>query len=168
MNAESGDTSWYQYLYGGEPLFDDNLGGNCPGCGGMRVWTGYHPAVQPFDSEPAVASYVNALKSVCPSCDAHNEFTEGDYIGAQLFIAGLKAVADKNEPLTRANLQSALDSLSLDDGLTAVPLQFNSSLHLANTAMAGFSDNFSGSFNGWTYMNTNFVPDPAPVQDLQG
>jgi ABC-type branched-subunit amino acid transport system substrate-binding protein len=158
--------SWYQHLFGGEPLFDDNLGGQCGGCANMIVWTGYHPAVQPFDSESAVAGYVNALHAVCPSCDAHNEFTEGAYIGAQLFIAALKVVAAQNEPLTRANLRAALDALTFNDGLTSSQLGYSSALHLANTKMAAFSDNYSGTFNGWTYLNTGFVADPAAGQDL--
>ena len=167
MQAENGNRGWYSHLFGGEPLFDDNLGLNCKSaCGNMIVWTGYHPAEQPFDSEAAVAGYVNALHAVCPSCDAHNEFTEGAFIGAQLFIAALKVVAAQNEPLTRANLRAALDALTFSDGLTSSQLSYGSSLHLANTAMSAFADDDSGSFNGWTYLNTGFVGDPAAGQDL--
>lgn len=166
MNGESGNTSWYKALFGGEPLFDDNLGDNCGGCANMTVWTGYHAAVQPFDSEKAVAAYVNALHRICSSCDAHNEFTEGAYIGAQLFIAGLAQVAAQNEPLTRANLQAALDAITFDDGLVSAPLSYHAALHLANTAMAAFADNYSGTFNGWAYKNTGFVSDPAAGAEL--
>jgi len=167
MNGESGNTSWYKNLFGGEPLFDDNLGDNCGGCANMTVWTGYHAAVQPFQSEKAVGDYVNALHAVCQSCDAHNEFTEGAFIGAQLFIAGLQQVATQNEPLTRTNLQAALNAITFDDGLVSQPLKYNSQLHLANLGMAAFSDNYSGSFNGWSYNATGFVSDPAAGSDMK-
>lgn len=167
MNGESGKTSWYKYLFGGEPLFDDNLGDNCGGCANMTVWTGYHAAVQPFQSESKVQGYVNALHAVCSSCDAHNEFTEGAFIGAQLFIAGLTQVAAQNEPLTRTNLQAALNAITFDDGLVSQPLRYNTSLHLANIGMTAFSDNYSGSFNGWNYKGGGFVADPAPGSDMK-
>jgi ABC-type branched-subunit amino acid transport system substrate-binding protein len=160
-------TTWYHTLFGGEPLFDDNLGTACDGCGGMIVWTGYHPAIQPFDAEAPVAKYQQSLKAQCPSCDPHNEFTEGAYIGMQLFIQGVKTVAASGLPLTRANLKNALDGLTFNAGLTSTTLHYGSGLpHLANTKMAAYSDNFSGSFNGWSYLGTSFVSDPAAGQDM--
>jgi ABC-type branched-subunit amino acid transport system substrate-binding protein len=161
-------TRWYKTLFGGEPLFDDNLGGACDTCGGMIVWTGYHPAIQPFDAEPAVSAYQQALKAQCPSCDPHNEFTEGAYIGMKMFVAGVQAVAAAGQPLTRANLRSALETITFTSGLTSAPLHYGKSLpHLANTQMAAYSDNFSGSFNGWSYLGTSFVRDPAVGQDMR-
>jgi ABC-type branched-subunit amino acid transport system substrate-binding protein len=163
--------NWYGHLMGGEPLFDDNLGQHCGGaCANMMVWTGYHPAIQPFDSEKAVYTYSQSLKARCPSCDPHNEFTEGAYLGTRLFLEACRRVGEAGLPLTRANLRMALNSYTYDLGLSAVPLHFTEKLpHLANTSMAGFSDNApppNGSFNGWNYLVTGFLPDPASGQDL--
>ena len=167
MSQEGG--SWYGHLFGGEPLFDDQVGQNCAGCGTakMQVWTGYHPAIQPFDSEPAVYTYCQALKAVRPADDCHNEFTEGAYLGTMLFIEAVKKVGEKGLPLTRENLKQILDTETFKLGLSQ-DLHYGSSLpHLANTSMAAFSENYSGSFNGWNYDSTGFIPDPSPGQDLQ-
>jgi len=160
---------WYKTLYGGEPLFDDNFATQCGGpCGGMIVWTGYHPDLQPFDSEQAVYTYAHSLSAQCPSCDPHNEFTEGAYLGTRLFIEACKRVGPN---LTRDALKAALDSSTpFDLGLSSAPLKYTASLpHLANSAMAGFVDNASGSFNNWSYVSTQprFIADPDPGKDLQ-
>jgi ABC-type branched-subunit amino acid transport system substrate-binding protein len=166
QEAQCGCT-WYSQLMGGEPLFDNNLGGNCNGeCSGMMVWTGYHAAIQPFDSEKPVYTYVQSLQAVCPSCDAHNEFTEGAYLGTKLFLEACRRVGPN---LTRAALQQVLNTQTFDLGLST-PLHYGTSLpHVANTAMAAFSDNAppKGSFNGWTYRATGFLQDPPPIRDLQ-
>jgi len=168
MSAESGNSGWYNHLLGGEPLFDDQVGENCPGCGDakLQVWTGYHAASQPFDSEKAVYTYCQALKAVNPSDDCHNEFTEGAYLGAMMFIKAAQTVGAEGLPLTRSNLKDVLDSQTFDLGLSQ-PLHYGSGLpHLANTSMAAFSENYSGTFNGWNYDATGFVADPAPGSDL--
>jgi hypothetical protein len=158
--------SWYSNLMGGEPLFDDNLGTNCGGsCRGMTVWTGYHADIQPFSTEAAVQHYTQALSSVCPSCDAHNEFTEGAYLGTELFIEACKRVGGD---LTRQALQQVLDSQTFDLKL-AEPLTFGNSFpRVANFSMAGFADNAAvgGSFNGWNYLETTFIADPDRGKDL--
>jgi ABC-type branched-subunit amino acid transport system substrate-binding protein len=168
MRAENGNTSWYKALYGGEPLFDDNVANNCPGCGqaAMKVWTGYRPAIQPFDSEPKVAQYRNSLLAVRPSDDPHNEFTEGGYLGAKMFLAACQKVGDLGLPLTRPNLQDVLNGNTWDLGLSA-PLSYGGGglPHIANSSMAEFAENYSGSFNGWSYQNSGFVADPAKGQD---
>jgi len=159
--------TWYKQLMGGEPLFDDNLGSNCAGeCSGMMVWTGYHPAIQPFDSEKAVYTYAQSLKAVCPSCDPHNEFTEGAYLGTKMFIQACMKVGPN---LTRQALANELNTDTFDFGLTA-PFHYSTSLpHLANISMAVFSDNAppNGSFNGWTYRNSGFRRDPSPGKDMR-
>jgi ABC-type branched-subunit amino acid transport system substrate-binding protein len=165
---------WYKHLFGGEPLFDDQFAGTCAGdCANMTVWTGYRPAIQPFITERAVTQYNNSLKAVCGNCDAHNEFTEGAYLGTRLFLEACKRVNEAGKPLTRDNLRAALTGGAYDFGLPSSPLQFGDLPHLANIRMAAFSDNASGggsngsgSFNSWTYMETNFLSDPAPGQDL--
>jgi ABC-type branched-subunit amino acid transport system substrate-binding protein len=165
QNEQNCSCSWYGTLMGGEPLFDDNLANTCAqDCAGMVVWTGYKPDIQPFDSEPAVYTYAQSLKATCPSCDPHNEFTEGAYLGTQLFIAACQKVGAS---LTRAALQKTLNTETFDLGLSQ-PLHYGSALpHLANIQMAAFSDNATGSFNGWGYMRTGFISDPAPGQDLR-
>ena len=167
MGAEANcGCTWYQHLMGGEPLFDDNLGTNCAGnCRQMTVWTGYHPDIQPFSAESAVTHYERALHSVCPSCDAHNEFTEGAYLGTKLFIEACKRVGPN---LTREALEQVLNSQTFDLQL-ASPLTFGTSLpRVANSTMAGFADNaaVNGSFNGWNYLETGFLADPARGSDL--
>lgn len=162
--------SWYHHLFGGEPLFDDQFATTCGNdCADMTVWTGYHPAIQPFDTEAAVVRYEASLRSVCSQgCDAHNEFTEGAYIGTRMFIEACRRVNAAGRPLTRENLRSELQGAAFAFGLSATPLHYGGLPHLANTSMAAFSDNAHGSFNGWNYLQTGFIADPAPGQDLGG
>jgi ABC-type branched-subunit amino acid transport system substrate-binding protein len=164
---ESHDTNWFQHLVGGEPLFDYSFASKCGGdCAGMVVWTGYHPVLQPFDAEAAVAAYKNALLSECPSCDTQNEFTEGAYLGTQLFINACEAVATKNLPLTRDNLKAVLDAQTFDLHLS-MPLHFGTAAtRIANTSMVAYSDNAAGSFNGWNYTLSGFVADPNTGADF--
>lgn len=167
MKDENPDTSWFKHLMGGEPLFDYSFGNQCKSmCANMMVWTGYHPDLQPFDSEKPVYTFAQALKAVCPSCDSQNEFTEGAYLGTQLFINAVKQLATNNEALTRDNLKQLLDTETADLGI-ASPLHFGTSLpRVANPAMTGYSDNSGGSFNGWNYDQTGFITDPARGQDF--
>jgi ABC-type branched-subunit amino acid transport system substrate-binding protein len=164
---ESCSCTWYTTLMGGEPLFDDNFASNTCGqdCAGMIVWSGYKPDIQPFDGETPVATYANALKAVCPSCDPHNEFTEGAYLGTKLFLTACQKVGAN---LTRGALRTELDSDVFDLGLS-LPLRYGTGLpHQANVSMVAYRDNATGTFNGWSYMNTGYVPDPAPGTDLSG
>ena len=165
----SGNPTWYQHLIGGEPLFDDSFASTCGGdCGKMVVWTGYHPAIQPFDGESPVIRYINSLKSTCPSCDPHNEFTEGAYIGTRLFIEAVRRVNTEGKALTRASLRDELQTGVYDFGLASSPLHFGGLPHLSNIGMTAYADNALGSFNGWNYMETGFLSDPAAGSDLGG
>jgi ABC-type branched-subunit amino acid transport system substrate-binding protein len=163
-------SGWFKNLFGGEPLFDDRVGGNCSGCGvgQMIVWTGYRPSIQPFDSEAPVYTYCQALHSVYPSGDCHNEFTEGAYLGTLLFIEAVSRVCNPQQclRLTRDNLRAVLNSGNFDFGLSQ-PLRFGTSFpRAANTSMAAFQENYSNHFNGWNYLSTGFIADPHPTQDL--
>ena len=168
LNWMSGEANcgctWYSTLMGGEPLFDDVLASNCAAsCSNMMVWTGYKPDIQPFDGETPIYTYARALHSVCNNCDPHNEFTEGAYLGTELFIAACQKVGPS---LTRGALQQALDSGVFDLGMST-PLRYGTRLpHLANISMTAYRANVSGSFNGWSYLNTGFISDPAPGQDM--
>jgi hypothetical protein len=164
----NGKPTWYTNIFGGEPLFDDNFANSCAAeCAHMLVWTGYHAAIQPFDAEPNVTAYAQSLKASCPSCDPHNEFTQGAYLGTKLFIQAARVVQQRGLPLTRANLKSELDADTFDLGLSSAPLHYGPSLpHVANSGMAAFADNAGGSFNGWNYLSTGFLIDPRPRSDL--
>jgi branched-chain amino acid transport system substrate-binding protein len=165
MRAESNvaTSSWASKLYGGEPLFDNSVGTSCGNsCNQMIVWTGYRPSIQPFDTGP-VSTFCQALRSVRPQDDCQNEFTEGAYIGTQLFIKAAQAAGPN---LTRASLRAALNSMTFSSGMAA-NMHYGSSLpHLANLSMAAFGDNFSGNFNGWNYLQSGFIADPAPGSDM--
>ncbi|MHB8717266.1 MAG: ABC transporter substrate-binding protein [Candidatus Dormibacteria bacterium] len=170
MSAESGN--WEKSLYGGEPLFDRTVVNGCGGCNQdkMIVWTGYQPAVDGYtNGGSAPNDYCNALHSINGNDDCSNEFTEGAYIGTLTFIHAVQKLGDLGLPLTRANLQHVLDTNGWSLPLTGVgTLTFSSNLpDTANTAMAAFQDNSSGStFLGWQYLNTGFIGDPNPHEDL--
>jgi hypothetical protein len=129
----------------------------------MVVWSGYKPDIQPFDAETPVYTYANALKAECSTCDPHNEFTEGAYLGTELFIMACQRVGAE---LTRTALRQELNTDTFDMGLS-LPLHYGTGLpHLANVSMVAYRDNATGTFNGWSYMQTGFVRDPSPGQDL--
>ncbi|MHB8718209.1 MAG: ABC transporter substrate-binding protein [Candidatus Dormibacteria bacterium] len=170
--GEDGNTGWYRTLEGGEPLFDNSLANNCASCGGpptpLHVWTGYcvFQSSDPGNcSQPAVSSFCTALRAVNPNDDCQNEFTQGAYLGTRLFITALQRLASANLPVTRANLAAELNQGSYDLGLSE-PLQFSSGAHVSNSSMAAYHENFSGSFNGWTYDSTGFIADRNKNSDL--
>lgn len=170
MQNEGSDKSWFKTLFGGEPLFDDQVASHCDGCGNapMHVWTGYHPAIQPFDAEAPVSQYKSSLLALNPGADPHNEFTQGAYVGSKLFLAACQKVADSGKQLTRDNLKDAINHNDFDFGLTSAKLSYGGGglPHIANSGMAEFDENFSGTFNGWSYLQGGFIQDPAKGQDL--
>jgi ABC-type branched-subunit amino acid transport system substrate-binding protein len=170
MNEErNAPTAWYKTLIGGEPLFDDGLGQQCPGCGDAKliVWSGYRPAIQPFDGEKPVYTFCQQLHAVRPSADCHNEFTEGAYLGAKMFIEAVRRVGLLGLPLTRDNLKHALDTGVYELGMTYRPLGYPRLPHIANSCMTAFSDNYSGSFNGWSYLQqVSWKCDSHPALEL--
>jgi ABC-type branched-subunit amino acid transport system substrate-binding protein len=171
MNQESNaQRAWYKTLVGGEPLFDDGLGQQCSGCGEAKlmVWTGYRAAIQPFDSEKPVYTYCQQLHAVSASADCHNEFTEGAYLGAKMFVEAARRAGDLHLPLTRENLKVVLDAKAYDLGLTDKPLGYPGMPHVANVCMTAFADNYSGSFNGWNYLSdVAWRCDKNPTLDLR-
>jgi ABC-type branched-subunit amino acid transport system substrate-binding protein len=145
-------------LEGPQPLFVDTFGSNCgQTCNNMVVWTSYFPDRPPFNGQPAVSGYVNAIRSVSASADVDNQFLEGGYYGMEMFVQALKAVGPG---LTRAALKTSLDSLTFSQGL-AQSMTWSSGNHFANTSMLGFSIQYSGGFNGFQYLNTGWVTDPC-------
>jgi ABC-type branched-subunit amino acid transport system substrate-binding protein len=170
MNQErNANGSWYRTLVGGEPLFDDNVGNGCPECGKAKlvVWTGYRPAIEPFDAEKPVARFCQALLTSFPSDDCHNEFTEGAYLGARMFVDAVERIAELNLPLSRDNLKAVLDSRTFSLGMTYQPLGFPRLPHISNACMTAFSDNYSGSFNGWSYrQDVSWLCDKNAALDI--
>lgn len=151
-----------RFTEGPQPLFVDTFGQNCGDpCNNMIVWTSYYPDRDPFASTPAVTRYVNAIRSVSASADVDNQFLEGGYDGMLLFVQALRQVGPD---LTRHAMRQALDTMRFDSGLSQ-PISWSSGSHFANTAMLGFSIQYSQGFNGFQYLRTGWVTDPWVGQD---
>src|SRR5258708_362750 len=151
-----------KFTEGPQPLFVDTFGQNCgAACNNMLVWTSYFPNRQPFSGSDAVSKYINAIRSVSASADTDNQFLEGGYDGMQLFVQPLQKTGPN---LTRAGLKAPLDSMTFDSGLSR-PLTWHPGNHYANTAMLGFSIQYSQGFNGFQYLSTDWVADPWVGQD---
>jgi len=143
---------------GPQPLFVDSFAQACgQRCNGMWVWTGYKPPINPFDAEPPIVRYENDVRAYRNRVDVHNPFVEGGYLGMQLLVRALREVGPL---LTRDRVRSALDASTLDTGLTP-PLRWVPRNHFANASTMAFSivEN-SGSFAGWRYQQTGWIPDP--------
>lgn len=143
---------------GPQPLFVDSFARTCgQPCNGLWVWTGYTPPIPPFDDLPAVSTYVNDVRAHSSTVDVNNPFVEGGYLGMQLLVKALERVGPN---LTRARLRAALDSMSLNDGLT-VPLTWKPGNHFANSSVQAFSAVMNnGSFEKWRYEQTGWLADP--------
>jgi ABC-type branched-subunit amino acid transport system substrate-binding protein len=160
--STSGMNRAAKYTEGPQPLFVDTFGQNCgAACNNMIVWSSYFPPRQPFAGTAAVSGYVNAIRSVSASADIDNQFLEGGYDGMLLFVEALKKTGPN---LTRAGLKKTLDGTTFDSGLSR-PLTWRSGNHYANTAMLGFSIQYSQGFNGFQYLQTDWVADPWVGQD---
>ncbi|HEX6489040.1 MAG TPA: ABC transporter substrate-binding protein [Candidatus Dormibacteraeota bacterium] len=162
------DQSSGHYIFGSkrtagpQPLFVSSFGQACGQlCNNMWVWTGYQAPYPPFDGTAADADYVNAIRSVSGNADVANQFLEGAYVGMRLLVQALQTVGPD---LTRARLKAALDSMTFDSGLTN-PLTWQPGNHFANTAMLGFTIQYSQGFNGFQYQQTGWVKDPWALQD---
>lgn len=165
------DQSSGHYIFGSkrtagpQPLFVSSFGQACGQlCNNMWVWTGYQAPYPPFDGAAADTEYVNAIHSVSGSADVANQFLEGAYLGMRLLVHALQEVGPD---LTRARLKAALDGMTFDDGLTN-PLSWSPGNHYANTAMLGFTIQYSQGFNGFQYQQTGWVKDPWALQDHNG
>ena len=142
---------------GPQPLFVSSFGQACGQlCNNMWVWTGYQAPYPPFDAQPADAQYINAIRSVSGSADTANQFLEGAYVGMKLLVHALQVVGPD---LTRARLKAAMNAMTYSSGLTN-PLSWSAGDHYANTAMLGFTIQYSQGFNGFQYQQTGWVKDP--------
>jgi ABC-type branched-subunit amino acid transport system substrate-binding protein len=147
--------------------FGKDFAANCQGdqCkANFWVWTGFNPPVPPDDSIPQVQAYVNDLNATNSSADHDNQFVEGGYLGMELLVQAMKKVGPN---LTRAGLRQALDSMTLDSGLTGSPETFRPGHHFANVSAQAFSLLAStGSFSGFRYQQTGFIADPWVGDDV--
>ncbi|HEX2039707.1 MAG TPA: ABC transporter substrate-binding protein [Acidimicrobiales bacterium] len=148
---------------GAQPLFNERFARDCGKfCDGMLVWTGYNPPVGRLASEPAVAAYVDDVKSVDPGVDVNNQFLEGAYLGMKVFVEALQKVGPR---LTRAAVRDVMNSMTYESDLVSsltwgpqVPQQ-----RFANLSAQAFKIvTASGSFVGFAEANTGFLRDPTP------
>jgi ABC-type branched-subunit amino acid transport system substrate-binding protein len=147
-----------------QPLFTRSLAENCrSACDGMWVWTGYNPPIEALASQPGVAKYVSDIRQESATADVTNQFLEGGYLGMSLLVEAFQKIGPN---LTRANLKTALDSMTFDAGLSS-PLTWRPGNHFANTSAQAFAIQYKQGFNGWR-QKTGFIKDPWVGQDVQG
>jgi ABC-type branched-subunit amino acid transport system substrate-binding protein len=130
--------------------------GNGKDCN-LYVWTGYNPPVGSLATLPDVARYTADVQSRNAQADVENSFTQGAYLGAQMFVKALEKVGPN---LTRANLRAVLDSMDYESDLTNT-LSWRPGQHFANTAMQAFRVGYTQDkgFTGWQPANTGFIKD---------
>lgn len=148
------------YGYGAaQPLFTNQFESQCGDkCDQMVVWTGFKPVVEQYASDPSVRSYVSALQTVNPGADQYNQFTEGAYLGMELFVDALRQVGPG---LTRNALKTALDGLKFQPGVTLQSaLAYSPATRFANVTMQGFVMQYKGSAGGWRVGPTGTDPRP--------
>lgn len=141
---------------GPQPLFNRSFASQCgKRCHDMWVWSGYTPPIEPFRSEPAVARFVADVRQTNAQTDVSNSFVIGGYVGMKLLVAALERAGPN---LTRRALATALDTMSLDSGLST-PLGWRAGHHFANRCIVAFSIQARPFFAGWR-KQTGWVCDP--------
>ena len=151
------------YTAGAQTLFTDRFAQDCVQaagnrCHGLAVWTGYNPPIGAAASKPGVAAYVNDVRALNPSIDVTNQFLQGSYLGASVFVEALKKVGPN---LTRANLKAVMDSMTYQSDLCSA-LTWKAGNHRANIRAQSFSMAVSqGAFNNWRN-DSGFLADPSP------
>ena len=147
---------------GAQPLFNKKVFADQCGaiCNGMFVWSGYVPALPENASIPGVSRYMQELRSVSPSADASNQFTQGAYLGMEIFVEAVTRCSPTG--LTRACVQKTMDSLDFQTDLAA-KLSWRAGNHFANVGARGYSLSYQGpTFRGFRDEQTGFVRDPTP------
>lgn len=154
------------YTAGAQTLFTDRFAQDCVQaagnrCHGLAVWTGYNPPIGAAASKPGVAGYVNDVRALNPSIDVTNQFLQGSYVGASVFVEALKKVGPN---LTRENLKAVMDSMTYQSDLCSA-LTWKAGNHRANIRAQSFSMAVSqGAFNNWRN-DSGFLADPNPGAD---
>lgn len=143
-----------------QSLFNDNFARGCGSvCNGVMVFTGYNPALGPNTSKPGIAKYMSEVRAVDPSVDFTNQFTQGAYLGMDLFVEILKACSPN---LTRACVRAKMDARDHASDFSAA-LSWRPGNHFANLGARAYSIAYSqGSFSGFRDEQTGFVRDPTP------
>lgn len=135
-------------------------------CDDLRLWTAFRPPLPPFDTEPAVARYVDDMRSVDSDADVVNQYAESAYVGAELAVHALQRASDMPGGLTRENIVDALDATSdWDSGLTVAPLSWSAGDHHAATTLHAFDIVFNAT-TATTHFNdvegsTRSDPEPG-------
>lgn len=160
-NANSGDKAGRgaKATYGHQTLFTDEFASACRDwCDQMIVWTGYNPPIPPVDTKPGVAKYQQDVRAERAGIDFRNQFLEGAYLGMALFV---EAATKCSPNLTRDCLKNALNTMEFKTDL-ANTLKWGATARHANKFAQAFQIEASGgSFNGWRYLQTGWVKDPA-------
>ena len=147
-----------------QPLFVDAFARDCGKyCDGMLVWTSFKPPLDPFDKEPAVATYLADLRRVNSKADANNPHVQGAYIGMQLLVEALTRLGPAP---TRLGIKAVLDTMTFETGL-APPMRFSKGRpqfpNVKAQAFASLAQ--TGSFQGWRYANSGFIDDVDAGKD---
>lgn len=151
------------YTSGAQTLFTDAFAKACvqdkgSSCHGFEVWTGYNPPIGGLETKPGVAEYVRDVKAKDSGIDVNNQFVQGAYLGASVFVEALREVGPN---LTRDNLQAVLDSMTFESDLSS-PLTWKAGNHRANVSAQSFSMAVANNtFQGWSRAS-GFQKDPNP------
>lgn len=152
------------YTAGAQTLFTDDFARACvrelsSKCAGFEVWTGYNPPIGALASKPGVAEFVRDVRAKDPGIDVNNQFVQGSYLGASVFVQALR---DAGPNLTRARLQAVLDAMTYKSDLSS-DLTWSSGRHRANASSQSFAMAVSqGTFQGWSTGSGSFIADPNP------
>lgn len=112
--------------------FNDLVPRDAPYSADAIGWTGFMPPIAPANE--AAARYEELLTLYYGNVDAKNPILEAAYTGTLLLAHAMGRVGVN---LTRAALQSVLDTESFDLGLTAGPLSWSADRH-ANRSLRGY------------------------------
>lgn len=147
-------------------LFNQSFAQACSRyCDGMRLWTAFLPPIGPFDTEPAVARYVDDMRAIDPDADVVNQYAESAYVGAELAVHALQRASDMSGGLTRENVVEALDTTSdWDSGLTVAPLSWSAGDHHAATTLHAFDIVFNATTatTHFRHVDDSVRTDPEP------
>lgn len=151
------------YTAGAQTLFTNDFAKTCVrerggACHGFEVWTGYNPPIGALATKPGIDAYVKDVTSKDSGIDVNNQFVQGAYVGASLFVEALREVGPS---LTRERLQAVLDSMTFETDL-ASPLAWKAGDHRANVSAQSFSMAVANNtFTGWASAS-GFLRDPNP------
>jgi ABC-type branched-subunit amino acid transport system substrate-binding protein len=131
-------------------------------CNGMYLWHPFLPPIGDAASDPEVAAYVDAIRSVEPGVDVHAAYLQRTYVGTRLLV---RAVQEVGARLTRTRLQQRLDAMTYESSLVGGPQDWGTSgpaSRVANTWMRAYTIRAEGgSFAGFAKAQ-DWLRDPLP------